>query len=723
MFGISNEDLLNPNVIKILDGIAGAGKSSLTVNTLRSLGSNFCLASFSNALKFAASDKFGCPTDTICGIAFENSPRPRAAEKQIFDFDTVIFDEILLDGEAILNYMMNHVGEINMIALTDSHQMLSAENAKAALKAYEKLLAKDYTICVEITETKRARDDETRNKYAELYNLESNHIYTIKQAQEILGCDILDFETLQFDEEATYICHTNAIEHEIYKKFDITNRYDIPLIPKNHIARKQNVDVSKFPICDQITATNKGITSYVQAARISSPTRFQGKEIVVGDDCYFVVESDSFITGRELYTVGTRCQSMKSLHMAVIKVQEYKDPDTINGKPVVNARHLDIPGADKTYKCITPGSMAKIIEQYGEKDVCYLDDYVTSGENIIYSTLTNSKLSKFAAFEGNEVKFSHKPVGSKRSLQSVTRRDPTMYFEYLPRVYEILNMDIRSPRIRNIGKHRKEEFSKLCDLRSAFPTLLSRIDMPKAGKLYEEYDPELLNYYIYKGNRVTTGSLITEELANKLGESEYVFSTEKQVGCLLGRYTYEQCQLSQEKKERVNKDFLWGMLDRSYYNTTTVVKNGEIKTYYTKNPKNTLKLVSCALWSTLCKIMLDAVESIGLTEYRIATDGIYYNDNGKGYPVLPEWCDYRIDIKDWTDTEKGAEKYKNIEYQSYETLKTEKELKAERDKARRKTDKYKATQKAYRSTPEYKAKAAEKARLRRAKQKALKEQS
>ena len=138
MFGISDKDLMDPNKIKIIDGIAGSGKSTSTVNELRRLGSKFCLASFSNALKFAAFDKFNCDVDTICGLEFVNTPFPRYCEKDVEGYDTVVNDEILLDGVECINWMETHVGKINIIALTDSKQMLNADNGRAAIKAFNK---------------------------------------------------------------------------------------------------------------------------------------------------------------------------------------------------------------------------------------------------------------------------------------------------------------------------------------------------------------------------------------------------------------------------------------------------------------------------------------------------------------------------------------------------------------------------------------------------------
>jgi len=701
MFGIDDKILMDPNYIKILNGIAGSGKSTSTVNDLRKIGSNFCLASFSNALKFAAIDKFGCPADTICGLAFVNTPFPRYDEKDVEGFDTVVLDEILLDGVECITWMVNHVGKVNIIALTDSRQMLNADNGRASLKAFDELCGRDDVVCVEIDKTKRARDKETVKVYEKLYAMDSNVLLNVDQVQKLFKCDIVDMKNVTFDENNTYLCHSNAIEHEIYKMYGLSDRKDIKLIPKNHISRNKTFDVNKYPICDQITADSKRVDSYLQAANVATPTRFQGKEVVVGDECYFVCKKDDIFTGREIYTVGTRCQSIKSIHIAIIEIPEYKDPVRIAGKPVGKAKRLNLPEHDKQYKCVSMNKMTQLLKQYGEEGETYLCDMILSNENVIYSTMPSTELSKFAKFENGEVKLNKVIHMAKKTIRSMVKRDTTMHFDYMAKVYELAGIEITPPRINNPRLCNKKDFGKLCDIYSAFPTILNFATMPKAGYIYEKYDPNLLNWYIYTGDRVSKWSLITEELANKLGDSKYVFSTDKQVGCEIGRYTYEQCKKSKDKKKKVNQDFLWGKLESGYYTMTDVVTDGVHEKKYIKHTNNNLELVACALWSKLCLIMLDAVDSIDATEFFVITDGLYYN--GDKDPVIPDWCDYRIEEKHWDEEHDDDEKYHNVIKKSYEDPKSAKEIKREKQRARRAA-----------MTPEQKAAEAERSRQRRA---------
>ena len=717
IFGISDKDLMNKNKVKIINGIAGSGKSTSTVNELRKLGSNFCLASFSNALKFAAEDKFGCKVDTICSACFVNTPFPRYEEKEVKGVDTIVTDEILLDGVDTIKWIMHNVGKVNIIALTDSRQMLNADNGREVLKAFEKLCASKNTICVEVTETKRARNDETVNMYNTLFNINSNQLLGIQDVVDLFKCDVVSFNDIDFSKKNTYICHSNKIEHEIYKRYDLSNNRDNDLIPKNHISRKRDIDLNKYPICDQITAIDKKLDSYLQVANVATPTRFQGKEVSVGDECYFIIERNNLFTGREIYTVGTRCQDMKSLHLVIIDIEEYKDPEYIQHTKVVSAKRLDIPDYDGKFKYVTVGDIAKVIKQYGDENTNYYPDYITSGNKVIYSSLSASSLNKFADInedpDNYTVTIRKVKGGRRKSIKSITKKDTTMHFDYMPKVYDILKIDVKPPRINNPSGCSKNQFEKLCDIYSAFPTVLHNAPMPKAGVLYEEYDENLLNFYIYKGNVVTRGSLITEELAKLLGESEYMFSTEKQIGCEIGHYTYEESRKSKEKKKAVNNTFLWGILESDYYRREQVISKGELVYRYVKHECNTLELVACALWSSLCCVMLNAINSLGIKSFMVVTDGLYYTSDKE--PEMPEWCDYRIEDRVLTNILGGDEKYNNIITKTYDDIPTELDLKRERDKEHKKNKRANMTDEERAAA---RAKDAERKRLARAKKKA-----
>lgn len=703
-FGISDADLLDKNKIKIISGIAGSGKSQSAVDNLRRLGVNFCLASFSNALKFAAADRFKCDTDTICGLEFINHPYPRSAEREVTEFDTVVNDEILLDGIECLNWMKHNVSKVNIIALTDNRQMLQAENSKAVIKVFDKLCKQKNVIYVETTKTYRAKNDETRAMYDELYNLNSDQLFTVNQAVNLFKCDVLKIEDISYDKCNTYICHSNRIEHEIYKRYDLSNNRLNDLIPKNHIARNRKVDFSKYPICDQISATDKKINAYLQVANCASVTRFQGREVDINNQLYFLVENDSLFTGRELYTVGTRAKDMKSIHIVIVEVTDYKDPVAIKKIKTVNAKRLDIPDSKESYSRLNNMDMNKLIKEHGEPGAYYYKDIVSSGERVIYGTMSEDSLKRFCDIvnEKGEFRISYKKTkcGAVKSIRSICKKDVTMHFDYIPKVYSIINDDVTPPRIVNPKQCKKDDFDKLCDIYSAFPTVLKNADMPSAGFIYEERSDDLLNFYVYEGDIVTKGSVITEKLAEKLGDSRYVFSVPKQKGCELGRYTYEQCRKSKEKKDAVNKNFLWGMLESDYYKKEIVCCDGQMQMKYVIHREHNLELIACALWSELCCVMLDAIESIGADKFVVVTDGLYYN--GDREPKLPEWCDYRIEDKkaERIIGKDKTKKYDHIIKKSYEDLKTDKEIERQRSKERQQkrranmTEEQKAAQRA-----------------------------
>lgn len=586
----------------------------------------------------------------------------------------------------------------------------------SVIDEFNKLCKQSNVVYSQIKKTKRARNNETVAMYNKLYKLPSDQLYDLNAVINIFGCDVLSFDDISWDKDSAYICHTNLIEHEVYKRFDLPNNRDNYLIPKNHISRDRNVDMNKYPICDQMTATAKKLDSYLQCLNVGSPTRYQGREIEVGKNCYYLVEENSLFTGREIYTVGTRCQDIKSIHIVIVKVAVYKDPEDIIGTKVVDAKYLDIPEHDKTFHFVTIADIAKVIKQYGDPGTYYRSDIVTSGDYVIYSTIQPADLRLFCDVHEDEHDYTvvfKKHGKGRKTLSSIAKRDPSMHFDYMPKVYDIVKTEIRPPRIKSTGQSRKK-YDKLVDMFAAFPTVLHKAPMPKAGMIYEEYDPSLLNFYKYKGDIVSKGSLITEELAKKLGDSEYVFSTEKQIGCEIGHYTYEQAWKSKEAKKQINKDFAWGLLESDFYKREFTVIDGDPQITYVKHNNHTLELVGCAVWSCLCCVMLDAVSSINAKDFVVVTDGLYFN--GDQYPKMPEWCDYRvINEKAAREHEKdNGEKYTDVEFQTYKDLPTANDLRRAKDKER------KAKQRAEMTEEERaakRAKDAERKRLARAKNK------
>lgn len=685
VFGISEKDFFDKNKLKIIDGIAGAGKSTTVEKYLEQHNETFCMASFSNALKFAAQDKFDCDVDTICGLCFVNNPYPRTAEREVTEFNTVVLDEVLLDGMETLNWCKHNIGKVNIIVLTDSHQMLAVENSATVLNEFNKICKRKDVIYTNVTTTRRARTPGTEGLFYNLFNVESNMLFNLKDAQRLLMCDVIKFEDISYDPMHTYICHSNKIEHEVYKRYDLTSKRDIPLVPKNHISRNRNVDISKYPICDQISATEKRLDSYLQVANVATPTRFQGKEVIQGTECYFIVEDNSFFTGRELYTVGTRCQDRKSIHIVVMSIEEYRGPDKIRNVEVVKAKHLNIPDHDKTFKHVNQSEMANIIKEYGDPGVYYNTDYILSDDNVIYATCNMDKLATFCNINEDPDNYTvtirkQKKGGRITNIRSIAKKDPSMHFDYMDRVYDIVKSEVSPPRIVNPKGCQKADFDRYVDINSAHPTMLHYAPMPKAGMIYTKRSDDLLNFYIYKGKKLNTGALITEELANRVGDSEYVFSTEKQMGCQIGHYTYEQCFTSVEKKKKVKNNFLWGILEKGYYSMEDVAKDGEISSKYVKHPNRTLELVACALWSALDCVMLDAIDSLGIKDFVVATDGIYYNSNKS--PVIPDWCHYRIEdkLRERLCGKVEGQKYSNIIFKTYEDLPTENQLKVRKRK-------------------------------------------
>ena len=70
IFGISDNDMLNPQIVKIICGIAGSAKSSNIDKFFRTKGIDYARFTSTNKLKRDARDRYGCYCDTIAGGLF-----------------------------------------------------------------------------------------------------------------------------------------------------------------------------------------------------------------------------------------------------------------------------------------------------------------------------------------------------------------------------------------------------------------------------------------------------------------------------------------------------------------------------------------------------------------------------------------------------------------------------------------------------------------------------
>lgn len=125
VLGIDEKVLLDPNFIKIIDSIAGAGKSSLIHKFFMDRGIEYIRTTSTNVLKFDAQRKYEVECKTVCSALFMNEGGHFYDKFREPEIKTIVIDEVLQTNKKVFDWCLAHVGEYNIIITTDSHQMLS----------------------------------------------------------------------------------------------------------------------------------------------------------------------------------------------------------------------------------------------------------------------------------------------------------------------------------------------------------------------------------------------------------------------------------------------------------------------------------------------------------------------------------------------------------------------------------------------------------------------
>ena len=199
--------------------------------------------------------------------------------------------------------------------------------------------------------------------------------------------------------------------------------------------------------------------------------------------------------------------------------------------------------------------------------------------------------------------------------------------------------------------------------------------MPCDGILSDTYDKDMLNFYRVKSDYVTSDAVITEDLAryiktNGMGEVEYLFSTPKQEGCFIGEYLWNKAHSSIESKDEL-KEIHYGFWERHF------LELAPDESCYLINEYQKYEILMCAITSQLLFYMFQLKET--LSANYIIVDAVHFDNFDdttvdKVKSILPEWLHWRI-----KENETG-----NVLYQTFEDLKTKKDIQKDKAKERRK---------------------------------------
>lgn len=676
LLGMAEADLLNPHIIKVIDGIAGAGKSSALHNFFIKNNIKYARYTSTNRLKMDAEDRYQMPVKTIASGLFRTVNGKFYAEQRKPECDIILIDEVLQTDAEVFEWSFSNIGTASIIILTDSNQTLAPESEAKMKKAFDSFCKDPRVVVSNINVSMRPRTDKTSTLYDFAFHAVGAETNVFDQLRNKLNRAALPSE---FDENAVYICHTNDLEEYLYGKYELRNRYDLPLIPKGTIAARPPRDIRKYPIMPQ--SDTKQHTGYYQIANIATPTRYQGSEVYQGQRLYYLVNPNSFVGNREFYTVITRCQDIEDLYLVIVDDKPPIVLDKYQGAPILKECVARIDRAD-----MLPGNVHTVgdwIDAKAENNKLTLD------ESLIRHAVQKHVPPKGYVYRTNAAicdgVIISSPLPEKttaRTMPSLLKREGVFDYGYLPEFFKICESKhlpvygIHGPMlIEEKARHRNcVRYSQYAlDLKAAYPHILKYAELPNNSWISETPREGGLDLYVVTGGKyLKWGSIVTKRLQEEIPEEEYAYicTVSSQTGSNMGDWLHEMAHRSVEANDKI-KSVHYGYAERQYLKP--VEYSGRIPTSYVLRPQDNHGLLMCAIRSELCRIMarLERAISGGLGYSGFTVDCIYFDHDN--IEAVSDDLKMIIDPYDFRITDRHDDD--QIIYQTYQDLPTEAEYK------------------------------------------------
>lgn len=683
VLGIEESVYFDPSKIKVIDSIAGAGKSTATHQLLTDNSVDYLRLTSTNALKKDAQERFNITVKTVAAGLFINDGFKFYNEFDYPTQKTVVIDEVLQTHPRVIEWIKENHGDYNVIVTTDSRQMLAPECEKQMQRVFDELCNNSDTVYSNITKTLRARNKKTEDAFNEYYELAKEDIlFNVSDIPFIRA----SYENIDYDPNNAYITHTNDIEHYFYCDKELAKRYDLDLLPKGYISAK-GANPHNYPILSQKQAIDTKARAYFQVANIGTPTRFQGSEVIQGNTLYYMVNEDSKVSARELYTTITRLWDINDIRIVVVPKRHFTIK-TFNNLPIYEEKtavidylaSIDKEHAERAQKVkddlgcfmpeqITAKQMKAKIDEYTathryklKPNEIYQSRYIKdkSGDIVYYVDIDDIDLPETKDNKCHKV--------TARSL--ISHEGPLQY-SYVQEIYNELekhNVDhIISPHARN--RYQKDIEFEL-DLYSAYPHILKFCDIPYDGLLTfkEDTTGERMNFYLYNGDELTDNSIIEDSLkdyvvSHNMGTVTYLFSTPKGKSGYIGDWLWSRAHKDIESKQLI-KSIHYGYYQKPYLN----IDGSADKEYYVKNDRYRYEILMACICSILLRYMLEIKEKVNGAFIKV--DAVYFEDIEKCNieeitRLLP--TDFHFRIKQHHKNSDDS-----VVYQTYEDLKHQK---------------------------------------------------
>lgn len=505
-FNLSIEELLDKSKIKIINGIAGCGKSSVIDACLPK---GYARLTSTNRLKADAIKRYGnkCNHYTIAGGMFKNQNRKFYVSGKEVKEENIVIDEILQTNSKVIAAAKQMTEIKNIIILTDDRQLIG--RSSTVLMDFDKLRKDKNVIYRTCDKTLRATTNQTKAIYEFLY-FSVNHGF---RAFEYIKPDlpVLQYSNLKYNKDDVYICHTNEIEEILYIDFNLSERYDAPLIKKAGLASKDPKDLSRYPILSQMQAEKIKSQRYLQLANVGTAHRYQGSEVNETQNLYYLISYRSKISNREIYTVATRCKDIRSLKLVYINDKLVTFIKQFNGLPVKQYKIKILTGNEillggKTLKqrdqeCIGKKILVRYQDiQRIQQQVDFCDENVSYDRNIFWY---NERIVCQGQGDPDAEMQNILPPDNRPNIYSILKKDPDICVSYIPIVYKIMD-DIKVDCIKclnPVAKKEEKNYDYEIDLMAAFPEILSKFKVPVSGRLSQIRNKNNLSFF-FSANRI-----------------------------------------------------------------------------------------------------------------------------------------------------------------------------------------------------------------------------
>lgn len=667
-------DTISKYPVMVIEGIAGSAKTSTVVKVLQDANIEYLHTTSTNKLKRDIETRFHHGAKTVASALFRTEDGCFYKSERNVEEQYIIIDEILQTDSRIYKWIDHNKDKgKHIIVCTDSRQMLSPFSGDKMLLELQNMENNEKAIY--LSKTYRPINARTEELYNYLYNAPSEKYDMFAKLSHM-------FEKIQYNPESeynsddVYLCHTNAIEKALYKNWNLYNDYENKnILPKGTLSNRFNGIVRKtYPILPQ-EDTGK-CEDYYQIGNIGSVIRYQGSEVNPGHTLYFLVNENSRIYNRELYTMVTRAKDYNDIKIVIVP-EEPKTAitlDTFCGRKIVERSYLHIDTEEKT---MPEKEMYDLLKKANQKDK---EENERMG--LLYSNIVNSKgeiITKTEDQDKSEIP----------GIIKFLKKEPTAAFEQTKAVYygiEQLNKKglalegIRMMRSYNIGiPKRRNMFEYEIDLYSAYPNIWKRYKILDGSTFSLDQSGQVKLYILTMEEVGIYGDIVTEEFLqymNDHGENlraEFLGSCDILRSDTIGDKLSDMAYRDIESKAKLKKMY-YGYMQKPYLESHRIEdENGKESRVFLRVPNREYEMQMAYIQSQLALVMakIRTVVAGDCHNGYAIVDALFFNDFNEHMidelkEVIPEY-DYRVIKHDWkNDTEEIIYKtYKDLKHRSH----------------------------------------------------------